>query len=193
MPYTLFLTPSLYLTELCRLPETEDGEMPSIPPPDKSELATFFLSAPPMRGGEYLSPENLFALWLDLDLWTRTRISKSKIGLNGWLVKNAPLWHQVGRVCFHLAENKRDSDYPFAFLATYAPLRKLISPYLLRRLKTDKSIITDLPDKTEVNAYCGLSKKQAALYQSSVEELKETLAYLFKLTKRKAWKEMEEL
>jgi len=111
----------LYLTELCRLPDTEDGEMPPIPPPDKSELATFFLSAPPMRGGEYLSPANLLALWLDLDLWTRTRISESKTGLNGWLAKNAPLWHQVGRVCFHLAENKRDPDYPFAFLATYAP------------------------------------------------------------------------
>ena len=33
----------------------------------------------------------------------------------------APLWHQVGRVCFHLAENRRDLEYPFALLATYAP------------------------------------------------------------------------
>ncbi len=33
----------------------------------------------------------------------------------------SPLWHQVGRVCFHLAENRRDPNYPFAFLATYAP------------------------------------------------------------------------
>ena len=30
------------------------------------------------------------------------------------------MWHQVGRVCFHLAENKRDSEHPFAFLATYS-------------------------------------------------------------------------
>ena len=38
-----------------------------------------------------------------------------------FLKRRAPLWHQVGRVCFHLAENRRDPEYPFAFLATYAP------------------------------------------------------------------------
>ena len=53
----------------------------------------------------------------------------------------------------------------------YAALRKLVRPYLLRRLKTDKRIIGDLPDKTELSAYCALSKTQAALYQQSVEEL----------------------
>src|SRR3712207_9481800 len=40
----------------------------------------------------------------------------------------------------------------------YAPLRSLVSPYILRRLKTDKRVIADLPEKTEVNAFCGLSK-----------------------------------
>jgi len=58
---------------------------------------------------------------------------------------------------------------------SYAPLRKLVQPYILRRLKTDKSIIADLPDKTEVKAYCHLSRKQAVLYQSSVEELEHRL------------------
>jgi non-specific serine/threonine protein kinase len=53
----------------------------------------------------------------------------------------------------------------------YAPLRNLVGPYVLRRLKTDKRIITDLPDKTEMKAFCGLSKKQAALYAKAVEEL----------------------
>ena len=46
----------------------------------------------------------------------------------------------------------------------YGPLRDLVRPYILRRLKTDKSVIADLPDKTEVNAFCSLSRKQAALY-----------------------------
>ena len=36
------------------------------------------------------------------------------------------------------------------------PLRELVRPYILRRLKTDKSIIADLPDKTEVKAFCPL-------------------------------------
>src|SRR5581483_10693587 len=55
--------------------------------------------------------------------------------------------------------------------ASYAPLRELVRPYILRRLKTDRSVISDLPDKTEVKAFCALSRKQAALYEQSVKEL----------------------
>jgi non-specific serine/threonine protein kinase len=54
---------------------------------------------------------------------------------------------------------------------SYAPLRNLVRPYILRRLKTDKSVIADLPDKTEVKAFCQLSRKQAALYQQAVDQL----------------------
>ena len=57
----------------------------------------------------------------------------------------------------------------------YAPLRNLVSPYILRRLKTDKSIISDLPDKTEMSVFCGLTKEQAALYTRSVQDLKRAL------------------
>jgi non-specific serine/threonine protein kinase len=53
----------------------------------------------------------------------------------------------------------------------YAPLRELVRPYILRRLKTDKTVIADLPDKTEVSAFCQLSRKQATLYQQAVREL----------------------
>ena len=53
----------------------------------------------------------------------------------------------------------------------YAPLRALARPYILRRLKTDKTVIADLPDKTEVRAFCQLTRKQAALYQQSVADL----------------------
>ncbi|HSS85125.1 MAG TPA: SNF2-related protein, partial [Reyranella sp.] len=58
---------------------------------------------------------------------------------------------------------------------SYAPLRKLVAPYILRRLKTDRSVIADLPDKTEVKAFCGLSRRQAALYQSTVSAFEERL------------------
>ncbi len=57
----------------------------------------------------------------------------------------------------------------------YGPLRELVRPYILRRLKTDKTVIADLPDKTEVKAFCQLSRKQAALYQQAVKELAEQL------------------
>jgi len=61
---------------------------------------------------------------------------------------------------------------------SYAPLRRLIQPYLLRRLKTDRSIVADLPDKTEVKAFCLLSGAQAALYQKTVDELERAIAGL---------------
>src|SRR5947208_8418262 len=53
----------------------------------------------------------------------------------------------------------------------YRPLRELVRPYILRRLKTEQSVIADLPDKPEVKAFCQLSRKQAALYEQSVKEL----------------------
>ncbi len=58
----------------------------------------------------------------------------------------------------------------------YGPLRDLVRPYLLRRMKTDRAIISDLPEKTEVNAYCLLSRTQAALYEQAVRDLRERLA-----------------
>ena len=53
----------------------------------------------------------------------------------------------------------------------YAPLRELVRPYILRRMKTDRSVIADLPDKTEIKAYSHLSRKQAALYAQTIEDL----------------------
>ena len=53
----------------------------------------------------------------------------------------------------------------------FGPLRRLIQPYLLRRLKTDPAIVPDLPAKTEMRTDCGLSRKQAALYQQAVDDL----------------------
>mgnify|MGYP002631450601 CR=1 FL=1 len=57
----------------------------------------------------------------------------------------------------------------------YGPLRDLVRPYVLRRMKTDKSVIPDLPDKTEIKALCTLSRKQAALYAQTVSDLAEAL------------------
>lgn len=57
----------------------------------------------------------------------------------------------------------------------HAAIRKLVKPYILRRLKSDKSIINDLPDKTEMQAYCNLTKQQVGFYQQSVNELREKL------------------
>jgi len=77
-------------------------------------------------------------------------------------------------LCKSMASGKQD----------YAPLRRLVQPYILRRLKTDKNVIADLPDKTEVNAYCLLSKRQAALYKQSVDEMKKAIEELDGIERR---------
>ena len=66
----------------------------------------------------------------------------------------------------------------------YAPLRSLVQPYILRRLKTDRRIIDDLPEKVEVRAFCGLSKRQAAMYAKLVHELAETLKNVDRMQRR---------
>ncbi len=59
-------------------------------------------------------------------------------------------------------------------------LKKAISPFMLRRLKTDKTIISDLPEKIVLDEYCYLTKNQALLYekvlQSSMEEISNSKA-----------------
>lgn len=59
--------------------------------------------------------------------------------------------------------------------AGYARLRKMVSPFILRRLKTDKQIISDLPEKIEIKEYAPLTKKQIALYQKLVAGLSKEL------------------
>jgi non-specific serine/threonine protein kinase len=68
----------------------------------------------------------------------------------------------------------------------YAPLRNLVGPYVLRRLKTDKTIIADLPEKTEMKAWCGLSKQQAVLYGRLVDQLGRDLDELDGIQRRGA-------
>ena len=54
-------------------------------------------------------------------------------------------------------------------------LQRITGPFVLRRLKTDKSIITDLPDKLEMKVFCTLTKEQASLYAAVVKEAESAL------------------
>jgi len=54
-------------------------------------------------------------------------------------------------------------------------LKRITGPFILRRLKTDKTIISDLPDKLEMKVYCNLTKEQASLYAAVVKDVEETL------------------
>lgn len=54
-------------------------------------------------------------------------------------------------------------------------LRRLTGPLILRRLKTDRSIIADLPEKNEMKVYCTLTKEQASLYEAVVRDAQEAI------------------
>jgi len=127
-----------YLTKLCHIPESAKDIV--IEAPSSAEYSTLLLTAPPMSGGEYLTESVLQKIWADLDQWVRSAVNSSG-GLAAFLHRHATKWRQVGRVCFHLAENKADQAYPFAFMATYStgfgsggrlkrlPLRKALGQY----------------------------------------------------------------
>jgi len=111
---------SRYLTELCRRPvEGVQQELPLIEPPPAGEIASLILEAPPVTGLEYLRPDTLVGWWQDLDEYVRAGIRNHPGGAREYLREGNPLWRMVGRVTFHLAENKKDPERPFAFLATY--------------------------------------------------------------------------
>ena len=127
-----------HLTALCQLPEREPRT--EVEPPTPAECAAWILSAPPMHGGEYLSADSLQRIWTHLNEWVSETVPGAG-GLPAFLRTRAPSWHQVGRVCFHLAENRNDEARPFAFMATYAagfgaagrvkhlPLRRALEQY----------------------------------------------------------------
>lgn len=59
--------------------------------------------------------------------------------------------------------------------ARSATLKKLVEPFILRRLKTDQSIIKDLPDKVEQKLFCNLTPEQASLYEAVLKDVTEQL------------------
>ncbi|RLJ15943.1 ATP-dependent helicase [bacterium endosymbiont of Escarpia laminata] len=109
-----------YLAVRCQMEQADPAHLDSATALDEEQTASLLEGAPPMRGAEYLSAQVLTDIWSWLDDRVCMQI-RQQGGLSAYLEKNAPRWHQAGRVCFHLAENKLDPDYPFAFMATYAP------------------------------------------------------------------------
>ena len=106
-----------YVTAVCT--RQEDAGRVRIAAPAAGELERIALAAPPMTGAEYLTAAVLGALWQELGAAFEAELSESKSGVQEFLKRRNPAWNLVGRVHFNLAENRKDPDSPFAFLATY--------------------------------------------------------------------------
>lgn len=72
----------------------------------------------------------------------------------------------------------------FKELARATKLKMSVSPFVLRRLKTDKNVITDLPEKLVLNEYCYLSKSQAVLYEKILNEMMEKISGISGVNRR---------
>ncbi len=96
----------------------EDGAI-TVAVPDALELELLIADAPPMGGGEYLSADILGDLWNAIEAALDQALDATELTLREFLKARNPAWNLVGRVHFNLAENRKDAEAPFAFLATY--------------------------------------------------------------------------
>jgi len=119
---------SRFVTALCAQPDAASAEPGrsahrsislAIAPPSDTDLDAIAAAAPPMTGAEYLTPDVLRGLWVALDRAFTARLTHAQTSVQDVLRAFNPAWHTVGRVHFHLAENRKDQEAPFAFLATF--------------------------------------------------------------------------
>jgi superfamily II DNA or RNA helicase len=109
-----------YMTALCALPGIGEGRTKSpVPVPVEEELSKMAAAAPPMTGAEYLTASTLAELWRHMDAAFDAELAQAKLPVQAFLKSRHPAWNLVGRVHFNLAENRKDEEAPFAFLATY--------------------------------------------------------------------------
>ncbi|NNM58389.1 MAG: DEAD/DEAH box helicase [Legionellales bacterium] len=111
----------LFITSLCYMTGGSTVMLAAVQPPvfPMIEMENLLATAPFMAGSEYLNADVLQSLWEDLWQALLATLQKSALDFTAWLTQYDSTWKQVGRICFHLAENKRDPNAPFAFLATY--------------------------------------------------------------------------
>ena len=107
------------MTALCALPDFGEGNKPPVPLPGEGELDTTAAAVPPMTGAEYLTAARLADLWRAMDAAFDAELARSRALRPGVPQAPNPAWNLVGRVHFNLAENRKDEEAPFAFLATY--------------------------------------------------------------------------
>ncbi len=108
-----------YVTALCARPGIVERTKLPVPIPAHGELDMLAAAVPPMTGAEYLTTAVLANLWSSMDSAFDAELAQSNLTVQEFLKSRHPAWNLLGRVHFNLAENRKDEDAPFAFLATY--------------------------------------------------------------------------
>jgi non-specific serine/threonine protein kinase len=109
-----------FLAELCRVDDLEARRNKLDLPASPADIEELLRAAPPMIGAEYLSETVLAHAWAEMSARVEAELRAFRGTVQEYLQKKIPAWNVMGRVCFHLAENRANERAPFAFLATYA-------------------------------------------------------------------------
>ncbi|MEZ0370518.1 MAG: DEAD/DEAH box helicase, partial [Candidatus Sericytochromatia bacterium] len=119
--------------------------------------------------------------------------SRWRIALTGTPVENhvGDLWALMDFLNPRLLGNRQ--SFQESFLTpiqrwqdkeALARLKRLVSPFVLRRLKSDKSIVAELPDKLEMKVHCTLTREQASLYLAVLRDLEHALEHVSGIERR---------
>lgn len=167
--------------------------------PDGAEAARWLVEMPPCRGSGHVSAGSLLQWFEALEVALVQRAAQAGVTPEVWLAGLGDGWEQVGRLCFHLAENGHDADgrRPFAFLATlvhqvskdhqakHVPLAMALKLYeedreallaLLRPLRGAAEVsafLRDLVDSQEVYRPLMWTARQAYDFLQSVSLLEQ--------------------
>ncbi len=184
-----------FVGEACGALDPTDPTAMVLPRADPEWLEAFSLGVPPMRGAEFVSVSMLEKLWVELGAAVTRVAADCSGGLQSYLEASHSVWHVAGRVCLHLAENKRDPTWPFAFVATYArhasgreelqyvPLSRALDEYAgagnrpkllalltpLQRAAEESELIRDLVDSGDVYHALAWTAEEAHAFLCEVE------------------------
>ncbi len=142
----------LFITQICKFVHSDNSaDSLVVPLPEKKEIEEIIDRSLWIKGGEYFDVHIFEFIWNELTVFLRQEVSAFSEDAQSYLNHYNPRWNLVGRVCFHLAENKKNSERPFAFLATYTT--KL----------SQGSAVQHLPLANALRNYAGESNKTALL------------------------------
>lgn len=154
-----------FISQVCKLTQNpEDRTLPLIPVPSSLELEEVLDKAFCINGVEYLSAEILCFIWKNLNTTLEKELLEFPLGTQEYLKTHNPKWMVVGRVCFHLAENKKDEKRPFAFLATYTT--KLSKTAVAQHLPLKRALVEYAGEENKATLLALLTSVQKVAEQS---------------------------